>query len=294
MSHSSKPATPNKNPRRIKAFFNEIAPKYDLANTLMSLGQVHLWRRYINRQILQIARAKGAVPPGSSGTANTADTSNSKNGAIPQSGASSGGAKTAAGRSGAAPASTNTATAPTSQPAPKLLDIATGTGTSLKKLVNQGIDLTGLDLSENMLEIARTKYPGVQFVEGSVLKMPFPDNSFDIVTCSFSFRNFGETDVAIGEIFRVLKPGGCFILADFSTPTNRAFKVLYNFYMRRILPLIGKLASGSKAPFDYFTASVLTWYNQGELAEKITKAGFKGVSFHNMSGGAVAVHTASK
>ena len=143
-----------------------------------------------------------------------------------------------------------------------ILDIATGTGdlailmtkTSAKKIV-------GLDLSVGMLEVGKKKIAAqnlsdkIEMVVGDSENIPFPDNYFDAITVSFGIRNFETLEKGLAEIYRVLKPGGVFVILETSVPTKFPFKQGYSFYTKMILPLIGKIFSKDKNAYGYLSTS---------------------------------------
>ena len=111
----------------------------------------------------------------------------------------------------------------------KILDLCTGTGdiAALLKKRFPSADITGVDFSDAMLKIARRKHKTINFVNADCLKLPFEDNSFDLVTISFGLRNTVSFDKALSEISRVLKPGGIFVHIDFGDANKHADRVFY-------------------------------------------------------------------
>ena len=111
----------------------------------------------------------------------------------------------------------------------KILDLCTGTGdiAALLKKRFPSADITGVDFSDAMLKIARRKHKTINFVNADCLKLPYEDNSFDLVTISFGLRNTVSFDKALSEISRVLKPGGIFVHIDFGDANKHADRVFY-------------------------------------------------------------------
>ena len=117
-----------------------------------------------------------------------------------------------------------------------VLDVACGTGDMAVSLVERGCTVTGVDISEEMLAIARQKAPMVTFMIADAEHLPFPDASFDAVTCAFGVRNFVHLEQGLNEMLRVLKPGGQLVILELATPDNPLVKPFYNLYTRRIIP----------------------------------------------------------
>ena len=118
----------------------------------------------------------------------------------------------------------------------------------------------------------------------------WPTASLDLVTIAFGFRNLANYQQGLRELLRILKPGGCVAILEFSTPPNPVLSRLYNFYSRAILPTIGGLISGSKEAYSYLPESVRKFPNAGELADQMRAAGFNNVRFERMTAGIVALH----
>ena len=141
--------------------------------------------------------------------------------------------------------------------APKILDVATGTGdlaASMAKL--PGATVTALDLSPEMLVIARKKYPHITFHEGFAEQLPFADGSFNIVSAGFGVRNFENLDAGMREFNRVLKTGGHALIIEPMIPRNALMKKLYLMYFKKVLPRIASLFSKSTFAYDYLPNSV--------------------------------------
>src|SRR5690606_32076811 len=128
-----------------------------------------------------------------------------------------------------------------------ILDIATGTGDlAISMAQATQAKITGFDLSAGMLEVGKKKIAEqnlnnrIEMIQGDAENMPFADNSFDVITVAFGVRNFENLEKGLNEIYRVLKPGGKFIILEFSQPQSFPMKQLYAFYSKAILPKIGK------------------------------------------------------
>ena len=112
------------------------------------------------------------------------------------------------------------------KPGMKILDIAAGTGSSSRPLADKGADVISLDFSAGMLAAGRKQNPDLTFIQGDALKLPFPDQNFDVTTISFGLRNTQNTAAALVEAYRVTKVGGKIVIAEFSHPTNPLFRLI--------------------------------------------------------------------
>ena len=145
-----------------------------------------------------------------------------------------------------------------------ILDVATGTGDvaiMLAKKMTQS-NVTGIDISKGMLEVGQGKIDRlnlagrVRLMQGDAEALPFEDDSFDAITVAFGVRNFQHLEKGLTEMLRVLKPGGRLMILEFSRPRKWLFKQLYQFYMKRITPGLGKLISRNAAAYSYLDESV--------------------------------------
>ncbi|MDA2998050.1 MAG: ubiquinone/menaquinone biosynthesis methyltransferase, partial [Actinomycetota bacterium] len=119
------------------------------------------------------------------------------------------------------------------KPGLKILDIAAGTGSSTRPLVDAGADVTALDFSAGMIEIGRKRHKDIKFVQGDALNLPFEKNIFDVTTISFGLRNTSNIDSAFKDSLRVTKPGGKIVIAEFSHPSNLIFRFIYLNYLMK-------------------------------------------------------------
>lgn len=160
-----------------------------------------------------------------------------------------------------------------------VLDICCGTGdltaALLAKRPANAEPVTGLDFSREMLALAERKYAGanVRWVEGDAMSLPFPDNSLDLVTSAFGFRNLTNYAAGLAEIHRVLRPGGSIGILECNQPggLNGAF---YNLYFHHVLPLIGGWVSGKRAAYEYLPSSVRRFPRPPRMLQLMHEAGF--------------------
>ena len=182
-----------------------------------------------------------------------------------------------------------------------ILDIATGTGDLAIALVKTGArKIIGLDIAKGMLEVGeqkvRKKELGsvVEMVHGDSEALPFEEGSFDAVTVAFGVRNFENLEKGLAEIYRVLKPGGHFVVLETSVPTKTPFKQFYRFYSNNILPRIGKLFSKDRSAYTYLSESAAV-FPYGEAFDNILgKIGFIGMENKPQAFGAATIYTAVK
>jgi demethylmenaquinone methyltransferase / 2-methoxy-6-polyprenyl-1,4-benzoquinol methylase len=182
-----------------------------------------------------------------------------------------------------------------------ILDIATGTGDfAIEAAKISDSKITGVDISENMLSIARSKVEKkgltsrIIFQIGDSEHLEFDKNSFHAVTVAFGVRNFENLDCGLSEIYRVLKPEGVCIILEFSSPENPIVKKMYRWYSYYILPQIGAIFSASKSAYTYLPASVNRFPSGKKFAEHLKNAGFKYVSVEAMTFGIVSIYSAIK
>ena len=181
----------------------------------------------------------------------------------------------------------------------RLIDVASGTGDIAKlylEKVNYKSDVCCIDENQGMLDISKKRFDKVKNVEwfcNKADKLPFKNNEFNYYTISFGIRNMNNIDNTLEEAFRILKPGGRFLCLEFSKVKNEILKKIYKIYSKSI-PKIGKFVVGKSEPYDYLIDSIEEFMSQKELLELLKKHNFEKVSYKNLSGGIVAIHSAWK
>ncbi|MEI6756957.1 MAG: bifunctional demethylmenaquinone methyltransferase/2-methoxy-6-polyprenyl-1,4-benzoquinol methylase UbiE [Chlorobium sp.] len=169
-------------------------------------------------------------------------------------------------------------------PAPRILDVATGTGdlaASMTKI--PGAVVKALDLSPEMLVLARKKYPEITFLEGYAEKLPFKDASFDAVSAGFGVRNFENLDKGMQEFLRVLKPGGYALIIEPMIPRQPMMRKLYLLYFKKVLPKIAGLVSKSSFAYDYLPHSVEQFPQADSFTAILKHNGFKSAEYIPMT-----------
>lgn len=224
----------------VKGIFNDIAPKYDLLNHLLSMNIDKGWRRKAMKCLGE--KEKGY-----------------------------------------------------------LLDVACGTGDFSIAAHRAGVrQVTGIDISENMVEVGRRKIQEAGLSEkidlrtGDSEKMEFADATFDAVTVAFGVRNFEHLNLGLQEMQRVLKPGGKVIILEFSMPERFPMKQMYKFYFRYILPTVGGWISGNKGAYTYLPESVMKFPQGREFLDIMAACGFVGATQKKLSFGIASLYVATK
>mgnify|MGYP001295554307 CR=1 FL=1 len=141
---------------------------------------------------------------------------------------------------------------------------------------------------------AGKKQNKLHWIVASAEKIPVPDNSFERATIAFGLRNITNRDLALKEIFRILKPGGRFICLEFSHVKNAVFKKIYDIWSFKAMPIIGKRVTGNEEAYSYLVESIRRFPNQNKLAEQFAIAGFSRIRYRNLSNGIVALHSGWK
>jgi len=169
------------------------------------------------------------------------------------------------------------------RPGAKVLDLCCGTGDMAFALRRQApqAKITGADFSHTMLVLASKKSSQqrpIKWIEADALQLPFPDQSFDLVTSAFGFRNLADYDAGLREILRVLRPGGECGILEFSQPKGMMGRI-YEVYFNSILPGIGRLISGNRGAYSYLPASVERFPQPPEILSRMKIAGFHEASW---------------
>lgn len=224
----------------VQDIFNDIAPKYDLLNHLLSMNIDKGWRRKAMKYIGK----------------------DEKN---------------------------------------RLLDVACGTGDFSIAASRSGVkQVTGIDISVNMIEIGRKKVleaglsDRIDLKSGDSEQMEFPDGMFDVVTVAFGVRNFEHLEEGLKEMQRVLRPGGKVIILEFSMPEHFPMKQLYQFYFRHILPTVGGWISGNKDAYTYLPESVMKFPQGRTFLDIMLRCGFENPIQRKLSFGIASLYVGEK
>jgi demethylmenaquinone methyltransferase/2-methoxy-6-polyprenyl-1,4-benzoquinol methylase len=183
----------------------------------------------------------------------------------------------------------------------RALDLCCGTGDLAFALARRGAETTGLDFSEKMLEVAaarqrnlKSQISNLKFIQGDAQQIPFPDNSFDIVTVGYGLRNLASWERGLNEMFRVARPGTRLIVLDFGRPPNALWRSLYFTHLKISVPLIGWLFCGNSQAYAYILESLKHYPAQLAVAEKMRALKLANVRVINLLGGAMAINYGEK
>jgi demethylmenaquinone methyltransferase/2-methoxy-6-polyprenyl-1,4-benzoquinol methylase len=181
------------------------------------------------------------------------------------------------------------------RPGSRVVDLACGTGDLLMALEREAKrGLIGSDFCHPMLTGAATKLERASMksalLEADAMALPMSDASVDLITIAFGYRNLANYRAGLAEMRRVLRTGGALAILEFTQPPNRAFAAVYNWYTRRVLPVIGGAISGAPEAYRYLPESVRKFPEAPELAEMMRAAGFGSVEWEYLTFGVVALH----
>lgn len=189
------------------------------------------------------------------------------------------------------------------RPGHKVLDIAGGTGdlaAKFSRIVGPEGTVVLADINDSMLKVGRDRLvdrgitENVRFSQADAQYLPFPDNTFDVITIAFGLRNVTDKDMALRSMQRVLKPGGKLLVLEFSKPPNPLLSKIYDGYSFSVLPKLGKLFANDADSYQYLAESIRMHPDQDTLLGMMDQAGFEKTDYHNMTGGIVALHRGVK
>src|SRR4051812_34272079 len=191
-------------------------------------------------------------------------------------------------------------------PGSRVLDVATGTGDLAIELARRGCDVVGTDFSAEMLEHARAKAPQLRWEPANALELPYGDAEFDAATVGFGARNFSDLARGLGEMARVVRPGGRVVVLEITTPTKPPLSTFYRGWFDHLVPLLGRLAGGIMGlasllgrsasngaiadAYTYLPSSVRRFPGPMALAAELERAGLCDVRYLLIAGGIVAIH----
>ena len=185
----------------------------------------------------------------------------------------------------------------------KVLDLAGGTGdltAKFSKLVGEKGHVVLADINDAMLKVGRDKLrdrgivSNVEYVQANAEALPFPDNSFDVITIAFGLRNVTDKDKALASMYRVLKPGGRLLVLEFSKPEHEMLSKVYDMYSFHVLPKMGQLVANDSESYQYLAESIRMHPDQETLKSMMENVGFEQTTYHNLTGGIVALHRGFK
>lgn len=184
------------------------------------------------------------------------------------------------------------------RPGDRALDLACGTGDISFEIAERGARVIGLDITARMIEIARAKQrlgrARAVFLVGDMMSLPFPDGRFDVATVGYGIRNVPTIDIALGEIYRVLTPGGRVLSLDFNRPPNRMIRAVYLAYLTVVGSALGLVLHRDPDTYRYIPESIRRYPGAPGVAAAMRRLGFREVSYIPLLGGLMAINRGSK
>ena len=297
----------DKRPGDVAAMFDKVAPRYDLLNDVLSLGQDRWWRKVVAKAVG--ARPGEVVLDLAAGTGTSSVTFTAAGAAcvacdfslgMLQAGKSRLGAQGDPARS-ASPAGPPAPATLAGPPAPATPATPAGPAatpaTSATPAGPAATPATSATPAGPAATPASPASPGagpVRFAAGDALRLPLRDQSFDAVTISFGLRNVADPDAALAEMFRVTKPGGRLVICEFGHLPSRRLDAIYGRYLMAALPAVARRLSPAGDAYEYLAESIRDWPDRGELARRIAGAGWTAVRWRDLTLGVVTVHTARR
>ena len=188
----------------------------------------------------------------------------------------------------------------------RTIDLAGGTGdvafriAKKARAANVKYEIDVVDINQEMLDVGKNRavdlnlFSGLKFICCDGEKLCFEDDTFDFFTIAFGIRNFTNIDAALLEAYRVLKPGGKFLCLEFSKVNDYFLQKIYDTYSFKAIPKIGEVVLKDRASYQYLVESIRKFPSQEDFKKMIEKAGFKNVSYQNLTFGAAAIHIGVK
>lgn len=185
----------------------------------------------------------------------------------------------------------------------RVLDLAGGTGdltAKFSRIVGETGEVVLADINPSMLRVGKEKLVNkgilgnVSYVEANAEELPFGDSHFDLITIAFGLRNVTDKSKALASMYRVLKPGGRLLVLEFSKPTSETLSKAYDAYSFHVLPKMGKLVANDADSYRYLAESIRMHPDQETLESMMKEVGFEQTSYHNLTGGIVALHRGFK
>jgi demethylmenaquinone methyltransferase / 2-methoxy-6-polyprenyl-1,4-benzoquinol methylase len=181
------------------------------------------------------------------------------------------------------------------KPGDRALDVCCGTGDIAFALAKAGAQVDAVDFSEAMLSVARQRRPHSKlstpkFQQGDAQRLDFPENLFDVVTVGYGLRNLGSWETGLREMHRVAKPSGRLLVLDFGKPERATWRSFYFAYLRRVVPVFGRLFCGDSATHAYILESLQHYPAQRGVAEAMSRLGCREVCVVNLIGGAMSIN----
>ena len=184
------------------------------------------------------------------------------------------------------------------QTAERALDLCCGTGDIAFALARSGANVVGLDFSEPMLAVARARAKvresngdssNPQFIQGDAQQIPYPENTFELVTIGYGLRNLANWQLGLEEMRRVVKPGGRLLVLDFGKPENPLWRGVYFGYLRWLLPVFGRIVCRNSEAYAYIFESLKNYPAQRGIASKMQALNCGEARTINLLGGVMSI-----
>ena len=176
-----------------------------------------------------------------------------------------------------------------------LLDIAGGTGDIAKLFIQSGGNSADIiDINYNMLINGISNNNKIRYIVGNCEKLPIRNSVYDRITIAFGLRNITDRQLALDEIYRVLKPGGRFICLEFSMVNDTIVKKFYDLWSFKVIPKLGKIITNNEDAYKYLIESIRMFPDQDQLSSMLIKSKFERVKYRNLSKGIASLHSGWK
>ncbi len=180
----------------------------------------------------------------------------------------------------------------------QLLDLATGTGDIAFEAAKRhpNVNVVAADFAMPMMLVGRNRFYGdrVEWLDADAMNLPFPAQWFDALISAYLLRNVANISRTLEEQYRVVKPGGRVISLDTSPPSDNLLKPFILFYLKHIIPLLGRMIAGDSSAYVYLPESTRSFKTADELITLMEAAGFVDVSYKKFMFGTVAIHVAKR
>ncbi len=182
-------------------------------------------------------------------------------------------------------------------PKARCLDLCTGTGALVPNLAKRYREVIGVDISSEMLNVARKRWghlENVVFCEGNALDLSYSDSEFDAVTIAYGVRNWPDFPLGLREVYRIVQTGGSVAILEFGQPQNAIWRGLFGLYSRYVIPTLGGLISGNRAPYQYLPKTAASFPCGEDFVSILKEVGFSGIRQRSLLGGIAYIYIAQK